>query len=65
MDYFEISRLMEEAKNECLKPVDDSCLLKDFMEKSFNQGVTLMFNMALLKVAQAETEARKEGGKNE
>ncbi len=65
MDYFKISELMEEAKKECLKPVDDSCLLKDFMEKSFNQGVTLMFNMALLKIAVADTEERKAGEKNE
>lgn len=61
MDYSQISKLMEEAKNECLKPVDDSCLLKDYMEKSFNQGVTLMFNVALLKIVQAEFEAKKAG----
>lgn len=61
MDYWQISKLMEEAKNECLKPVDDSCLLKDYMEKSFNQGVTLMFNVALLKIVQAEFESKKAG----
>jgi len=60
MDYWQISKLMEEAKNECLKPVDDSCLLKDFMEKSFNQGVTLMFNVALLKFVSAQMDGDKE-----
>jgi len=61
MDYFQISKLMEEAKKECTRPVDDSCLLKDFMEKSFNQGVNLMFNAALLKIAQADFETGKAG----
>lgn len=58
MDYFEISKLLEEAKDEILEPVDNSSVIADWTHKIFNQGVSLMFNTALLKVAKREQEVR-------
>ena len=54
MNYFEISRLLEEARDELLEPVDDSNTMADINHKLFNQGVSLMFNTALLKIVKLE-----------
>ena len=56
MDYFEISKLLEEAKDEILEPVDNSSVIGDWAHKLFNQGVSLMFHTAILKIAKREQE---------
>lgn len=56
MDYFEISKLLEEARDEALEPVDNSSVLSDWSHKLFNQGVSLMFHTAILKIAKREQE---------
>ena len=60
MDYFEISKLLEEARAECEKPVSNESVMTDWCEKCFNQGVSLMFNVALLKIWNAEKEGNKD-----
>lgn len=58
MDYFEISKLLEEAKDEIMEPVDNSNVISDWSHKLFNQGVSLMFHTAILKIAKREQEVR-------
>ena len=61
MDYFEISKILEETRDELLEPVDNSSVIADWTHKLFNQGVSLMFNTALVKIAKRVQETMKEG----
>ena len=54
-----IKKILEDARDEALKPVDDSELMKDINEKFFNFGVSHMFYVALGKVYDAEKIARE------
>ena len=53
--YEEIEEILETAKAKCIKNVDGSSLIADYMEKSFNNGVQLMMLEARYQLLQMET----------
>lgn len=59
MDYFEIEKILEDTKEKLIKPVDDSSLMMDYVNKVFNQGVTAMFQQSIFEIMMAIRE--KEG----
>ena len=61
MNYFEITKILEEARNELLEPVDNSSVITELTHNLFNQGVSLMFNTALLKFAKLEQAKLEQG----
>ena len=54
-----IKKILEDARDEALKPVDDSELMKDINDKFYNFGVLHMFHVALCKVYDTEKIARE------
>ena len=50
----EVKRMLEMVRDESLKPVDDSVLLKDINDKFYNFGVHHMFYAALNKLYDME-----------
>ena len=52
MDYFDFSKLMDEALEKVLEEEDDSSLLADYAHKLFNQGARAMFYEVLVRVAE-------------
>lgn len=45
-----LKKVLEETKDECLKPVSDGSLMTDYMDKMFNFGVQHMFYKVLNKL---------------
>ena len=54
MDYFQISKLLEEALDNVLEDQDATSQLAGFTHKIFNQGARAMFHEALIRIAKAE-----------
>ena len=54
-----IREILENARDEALRPVDDTMLIKDINDKFFNFGVENMFYFALNKVFDAEKIAKE------
>ena len=61
MNYLEITKILEETRDELLEPVDNSSVIADLTHNLFNQGVSLMFNSALIKFAKLEQAKLEQG----
>ena len=53
-----VKTMLEEAKTENLKPVNDSMLLADYGDKMYNFGVEHMFHVMLMKLYDAQDVAK-------
>ena len=53
-----VKKLLEEAKTESLKQVNDSMLLADYGDKMYNFGVEHMFHVVLMKLYDAHDVAK-------
>ena len=49
-----IRQMLEEIKDESLKPVDDETLLKDALDKMYNFGVMHFYHQMLTKLYEAD-----------
>ena len=48
-----VKKMLEEAKTDSIKPVDNSKLVADFGDKMYNFGVEHMFHVVLMKLYDA------------
>lgn len=49
-----VRQMLEEVKDESLKPVADEPLMKDAMEKMYNFGVWHFYHVMLIKLYKAD-----------
>ena len=58
IDLETVRRLLDEAKDEGLKPVNDAHLMADYGDKMYNFGVEHMFHVVLMKLYDAQDVAK-------
>lgn len=63
MDIYKIRELVEAARNDCLEKVDETSPLADSFSKMFNCGINKLFYTVLIRLSDAEAEARKGAAK--
>lgn len=61
IDLETVRRLLDEAKDEGLKPVNDAHLMADYGDKMYNFGVEHMYHAMIMKLFRAEDIARGVG----
>jgi len=62
--YDQLSKIVDEATQNVIEPVNEQHTIADYMNKSFNMGVRIMGSEILLMLAKMETESLRKAGES-